>query len=52
MKRLIAFCMLVMALVACMAPAATGSDNLLTAGNEAGYAKVCSDLRPHTNPYD
>lgn len=43
MKKVLAFCMVVLALVACMAPAGMDS-NLNT--------KICSDLRPKTEPYD
>lgn len=52
MKKLIAFCMLVLALVACMAPAGMEGATVLTAENKLQGIKVCSDLRPCPNPHD
>ena len=46
MKRLVAFLMLVVALVACVAPAGMNGTNTLT------NTKVCSDLKPKPHPYD
>ena len=52
MKKVLAFCMVVLALVACMAPAGMERSTTVATGNKFDGIEVCSDMRPHPYPYD